>query len=82
MPILQVRDLPEQIYQKLKEQAIKEQRSITQQAIITLAKGLEIELNSVNKRKRLLSIIKEEANLYSEYELSNPVDLIREDRNR
>ena len=46
MPSIQVRDLPEQIYRKLKINAKKDHRSLSQQAIVTLKKGLGIDSNS------------------------------------
>ncbi|HQU71848.1 MAG TPA: argininosuccinate lyase, partial [Calditrichia bacterium] len=39
MPSLQVRDLPDHLYQKLKDMAAAEHRSISQQAIVMLEKG-------------------------------------------
>ncbi len=43
MPSIQVRDLPEQIYSKIKNNAQKDHRSLSQQAIVTLKKGLGID---------------------------------------
>jgi len=40
MPALQVRDLPDDLYDELKAQALRENRSLTQQAIVVLRKGL------------------------------------------
>ncbi len=82
MPNLQVRDLPENIYNRIKELAEEERRSITQQTIILLEKALEIEKENKRRRKRLLDQIAEE-NKESEREApADPVPLIREDRER
>jgi hypothetical protein len=82
MPSLQVRDLPEAIYQKLLEIAKREHRSIAQQAIILLAKGLHVSLTSKEKREKIFKEITSDAELLNSLILSDPVDLIREDRNR
>jgi len=82
MPSLQVRDLPEAIYQKLLEIARKEHRSIAQQAVILLAKGLQVSLTSKEKREKIFNDIKTDAELLNSLTLSDPVDLIRADRDR
>jgi plasmid stability protein len=41
MPSLQVRELPENIYRLLQENAAKEHRSLAQEAVVTLAKSLK-----------------------------------------
>ena len=78
---LQVRNLPTNIYEHLSKQAKAEHRSLAQQAIIVLAKGLNIEIDPSKKRKELLEKIaaRDEVNIDSKL---NPVDLIREDRER
>ena len=81
MSALQIRDIPEDIYYALSQEAKRQNRSLTQQAIIALAKGLEVELNKKVKRKALL----EEAEakpLKVGKGYKNPLDLIREDRER
>ena len=82
MPSLQVRELPEQIYRKLSDQAQNEHRSISQQAIVTLAKGLDIDLESLKRRKIVIARIQERAEAYQQFELTNPELLIRKDRER
>lgn len=82
MASLQVRELPEQIYLKLQEEAKKENRSLAQQAVATLAKGLNIETNPKKRREFLLKKLKETPIISNESTLLDPVKLIREDRNR
>jgi len=82
MPSLQVRELPEEIYRKLRDQAQNEHRSISQQAIVTLAKGLDIDLESSKRRKIVIARIKEEAEAYQQFELTSPELLVRRDRER
>lgn len=54
MPSLQVRDLPEEIYQALKKAAQAEHRSLSQQAIIALARGLNLGVDHRQRRANLL----------------------------
>ena len=82
MPTLQVRDLPDYIYQQIVELAESERRSITQETIILLEKALEIEKQNKYRSKELLDqIIKETESEYNK-DFPNPVKLIREDRDR
>ncbi len=41
MPTLQIRNVPEELYQMLKEKSCYEHRSITQQALVELKNSLE-----------------------------------------
>lgn len=82
MPSLQIRELPEQIYRKLKQQSELEHRTLSQQAIVTLARGLNIAIEPISRRKHVLDFLKKNAQNLSKYELSDPVKLIREDRER
>ncbi len=79
MPSLQVRELPEDIYRNLCAEAALEHRSIAQQAVAVLARGLRIDENQKRRRGALLAEIK--ANSCS-LSLPDPVALIREDRER
>ena len=81
MPNLQVRDLPENIYNQIKELAEKERRSITQQTIVLLEKALEIERENKERRKKLLDQLVE-ADEEIKGDIPDPVPLIREDRER
>lgn len=82
MPSLQVRDLPEHIYQKLLGDAKRQHRSLAQQAVFSLSKGLETFENPKDRRKKLMSKIRSRHSETDSARLDNPVDLIREDRNR
>lgn len=48
MPALQVREFPEELYAQLKEAARKQHRSVTQQVIVFIEKGLSAESGSVD----------------------------------
>ncbi len=83
MSSLQVRELPENIYSLLKRRAEAEHRSIAQEAIALLAKGLDTSIAPKERRTRLLQKIAEEAGLNSGAAAKlDPVQLIREDRRR
>jgi antitoxin FitA len=60
MPSLQVRDLPEEIYQALKRAAQAEHRSLSQQAIVALARGLDLGVDHRKRRANLLRQWKQE----------------------
>ena len=82
MPSIQVRDLPEQIYRKLRINAQKDHRSLSQQAIVTLKKGLSIDENHKERRRILVDQIMSRRVAFDIAKLENPVNLIREDRDR
>ena len=80
MPVLQVRELPLPLYRKLKEKAELERRSLSQEAVVVLAKGLKMESDAKARRARLLAEIFAEG--APPAGLPDPVRLIREDRDR
>ena len=82
MPSIQVRDLPEQIYRKLQINAQKDHRSLSQQAIVTLKKGLDIDENPKERRRILVDQILSRRVLIDSDKFDDPVNLIREDRDR
>ena len=82
MPSLQVRELPENIYRLLQEKAAAEHRSLAQEAVISLSKGLQTSLSNKQRRKELLKKIAENM-VYDPAILHiDPVEMLREDRNR
>lgn len=80
MPILQVRDLPEDIYIQLNYLAEKEHRSLAQETIVLLKEGMDEKLGNKERRKKILEKI-DELGIAGE-KVTDPVKLIREDRNR
>ena len=82
MPSIQVRDLPEHIYLKLQINAKKDHRSLSQQAIVTLKKGLDIDENPKERRRILVDQILSRRILIDSDKLEDPANLIREDRDR
>ena len=82
MPTLQVRNLPDFIYQQIVKLAEIERRSITQETIILLEKALENEKQNKYQRKKLLKHIVMETKSEYNTDFPDPVKLIREDRDR
>jgi len=78
MPILQVRDLPQEIYNKLNYLAEKEHRSLAQETIVLLKEGIDKRLDNQSRRKKLIeSFTGLNINMSG---LPTPAELIREDR--
>ena len=82
MPSLQVRELPEHIYRSLCDEAEAAHRSLAQQAVAVLARGLQVDLEPRLRRKALLAAIREGAGAALSAGLPDPALLIREDRER
>jgi len=82
MPSLQVRELPEHIYRTLCHEAEAAHRSLAQQAVAVLARGLQLDLEPRSRRKAVLAAIREQGKRYPVAGLPDPVLLIREDRER
>ena len=82
MPSLQVRELPDHIYLNLCREAEAQHRSIAQQAVSAIARGMNIELAPQERRKALLEAVHKATAQYDAAELPDPALLIREDRER
>ena len=81
MPLLQVRDVPEDLYEMLSKIAEQDNRSITQETIVLLKKALNYKENRIARRKRILSEIRDDIIKDSD-KFPDPAVLIREDRER
>ena len=81
MPLLQVRDFPQDIYDEISFEAKRQYRTIAQQTIVLIKKGLGQELSNQERRRLVLEEIKKikipEAAKNIDY-----VKMIREDRER
>ena len=82
MPSLQVRELPENIYHLLQKKAKAEHRSLAQEAVATLATGLQAPLSPKKRRLELLEKIIAEPTVDQSILDIDPVKLLREDRDR
>lgn len=81
MPSLQIRDLPEDIYEALAFRAQAEHRSLAQQAIVELRRIPE--LTARERRLEILDRLRQRSETEPPRRLSRaPEDLIREDRER
>jgi hypothetical protein len=81
MPLLQVRDFPDDIYEEIAFAAHKERRTIAQQTIVLIQKGLGKEESDKERRRRLI----EKCNariIPDEVKAIDVVELIREDHRR
>jgi Fe-S cluster biosynthesis and repair protein YggX len=81
MPLLQVRECPEDIYKKISLVAKRQNRTIAQQIIVLLEKGLGQDQSNIERRKQLLNKI-EKRIISEEVKKIDAVALIREDRER
>ncbi|HEV7766493.1 MAG TPA: hypothetical protein VGQ76_15940 [Thermoanaerobaculia bacterium] len=79
MPSLQIRDIPEDVYDALAERANRQRRSLAQQAVADLARIPELE--SRRTRQAVIERLRTSARLLPKKAL-DPVKVIREDRNR
>jgi len=81
MPLLQVRDFPDDIYEEITYEARRQNRTIAQQTIALIKKGLQEEMS--NKERRHLAIKRTFARDISLNAKSmDHVKLIRQDRER
>ena len=81
MPLLQVRDCPEDIYRKIAMSAKRQNRTIAQQTVVLLEKGLGQEGPNTERRRQLLEKINNRE-IPAHVKKIDAVALIREDRNR
>jgi hypothetical protein len=81
MPIIQVRDVPEHMYRLLVEEAERERRSLAQQTVAVLARGLRVGKDAKARRRELLDAILSSPPPQPG-KLSDPARLVREDRRR
>lgn len=80
MAILQIRDLPDDIYEKLKAEAAREHRSLAQQAVAMLERALAPLPSPKARRQELVKEI-----LARDVPVTpglDPVKAVREDRDR
>jgi len=82
MTSLQIREFHEVLYGELKRAAEREHRSLSQQALVVLKRGLRMEKDSKERRSRLLNEITKNPITIEGDGLLDPTTLIREDRNR
>ena len=81
MPTLQVRELPEDVYRKLRRLAEAENRSLAQETIVLLRKALGLETSHQRRRKALLELISA-TDRPADSDAILAEELVRQDRDR
>ena len=81
MPLLQARDVPEDLYEKLTQTAAADNRSISQETIVLLRKALNLKEERISRRKKLLEDIRNNK-IINVDNFPSAAELIREDRER
>lgn len=79
MPNLQIRDLPQELYDALKMDAMIEQRSLTQQAIVALREARQ--LRRTEQRAQALAALRDSGRRFA-FADDAPENLVADDRNR
>jgi plasmid stability protein len=82
MRSLQVREVPEYLYNKLLEEARMKHRSLAQEALSVLDRGLGSAQGNRARRQKLVQTIRELPKPPALVLSVNPVDSVREDRQR
>jgi hypothetical protein len=81
MPLLQVRDFPEDVYDEITFEAHRQNRTIAQQTIILVKKGLGAEVS--NKERRRLAVERTfSRNIAQNVKAVDYVQFVRADRDR
>ena len=81
MPLLQVRDMPADLYETLAMVAHRANRSIAQQTIVLLRSALNMKSKQNARRTATLKEI-DNLHILDSENFPDPAMLIREDRNR
>jgi hypothetical protein len=83
MPSLQVKNIPDELYEKISQTAQMENRSIDEQTVVLLENGLR-SINKNQRNMRLKSVFREidKLALRNTGAFPGPAGLIREDRDK
>ena len=81
MPLLQVRDFPDDVYEEISFEARRQNRTIAQQTIVLIKRGLGEEIS--NRERRRLAIERtNKRNIPQGVKSVDYVKMVREDRSR
>ena len=81
MPLLQVRDFPADVYEEITFEARRQNRTIAQQTVVLIKKGLGKAIS--NRERRRLALERTNArDIPPDVQSADYVKLVREDRNR
>ena len=81
MPLLEVRDFPADVYEKIVFEARLQERTIAQETIVLIKKGLGEEISNKERRRQAIER-SNNRNIPSTAQSVDYVKLIREDRDR
>ena len=81
MPLLQVRDFPEDIYEEITFEAKRQNRTIAQQTIVLIKKGLDEEISNKERIRQVLERVNSR-DIPDSVKAIDHVKWIREDRAR
>jgi len=82
MPALQIRDLPDDLYERLKRLSEREHRSLAGQATVLLERALSDENPERARREEAVDRIDDQREEWNNEPLPEPADLVAEDRKR
>jgi hypothetical protein len=82
MATIQIREFPDELYNALKEEAKQHRRSLTQQAIIAIEKGLDYAQQNKERRKQLFENLTSGSPEVNRVTDSDIVSWVREGRDR
>lgn len=82
MPSVQVRNMPDNVYNNLVKLAKQDKRSIAKETIYLLEIAMNLEVDAKTKRKNMIDSILKVNEETTKYDLPDPTDLIRKDRDR
>lgn len=81
MPLLQVRDMPKDLYEKLAAVAAEDNRSVAQETVYLLREALQLKESHKARRKKVLEEIGRHA-VKRVDKIPDAAGLIRDDRQR
>jgi len=82
MASLQVREMPDHVYGALKQKAREAHRSLAQQAVVAIAKGLGMDEEAADRRHRVLQDILRNPLVERKRRAGRTARYVREDRER
>lgn len=82
MPVLYVRDFPEELHQKIKKLAEKKHRSLSAEVIVLIDEALKYEEASRKQSSALDRIAERRRSYTARADAAGSLELLREDRDR
>jgi antitoxin FitA len=82
MPTLYVRNMPEDLYRKIRTSAASKRRSMAAEVVVLLEEALEQEAIKERRLEALTRIAERRRNYHAPENASDSLTLLREDRDR